>query len=151
MLLSEVIMLIVTMFMAIMVIAYRAKFVKLLSQKKSSEVRIGQIAEHFIPFLSQFNHDPKQARFLATPVDYVVFDETGIYFVEVKTGGARLSNNQNKFKQMVLDGKVFWEEIKVTPDGPKVSTWQLDTTTGRFNTTAGPNLSNTPKEVPTIS
>jgi len=113
---------------------YRNKYIRILSQKKSSEVRIGQIAEHFTPFLSQFNHDPKQARFIGMPVDFIVFEDDGIFIVEVKTGKARLSTSQNKYKKLVEEGKVYWEEIKIQQDGVKTSSnFKLDTTTGRYD------------------
>jgi hypothetical protein len=140
------------MFAMFMSIVYRQKYSRILSQKKSSEVRIGQIAEHFSPFLNQFNHDPKQARFIGMPIDFVVFEDTGIYFVEIKTGAARLSTNQNKYKKLVEEGKIFWEEIKIQPDGVKTtSTYKLDTVTGRYNSEAFhshpdlyPDITNTP-------
>jgi predicted Holliday junction resolvase-like endonuclease len=33
---------------------------KLVSQKKSSEVRLGQISENLAPFLTNFKYDPKR-------------------------------------------------------------------------------------------
>ena len=47
---------------------------KILSQKKSSEVRLGQISEHFAPLLKDFPYDTKNARFLGSPIDLIVFD-----------------------------------------------------------------------------
>ena len=147
MLLSELIMMLTVVFCAIMLMAYKFKYSKILSQKKSSEVRLGQIAEHLSPFLTQFNHDPKQARFLGNPLDFVVFEDDGIYFVEVKTGASRLSTGQNKYKKLIEEGKVYFEEIKIQTDGVKTtSTYALDTTTGRFQTKK-PNHANSPKSI----
>ena len=39
----------------------KLKYNKLLSQKKKSEVRLGQIAEHLVPLLDPFPYDPKKS------------------------------------------------------------------------------------------
>jgi len=36
-----------------------------------------------------------------------------ITFVEVKSGKSELTEKQKKIKQIIKDGKVFWEEVKV--------------------------------------
>jgi len=132
MLLSDLILGLVVLFCVSVSVMYKQKYSRILSQKKSSEVRLGQIAEQLTPFLNQFNHDPKQARFIGMPIDLIVFEDHGIFFVEVKTGNARLSNNQSKYKKLVEEGKVFWEEIQIKPDGVKVTTFKLAPDTGRF-------------------
>ena len=86
---------------------------KILSQKKSSEVRTGQIAEELAPFLDGFGHDPKKAHFLGQPIDYIIFEDNVITFKEVKSGGAQLNQSQKKIKQLVLDRKVAWEEFRI--------------------------------------
>lgn len=90
-----------------------AKFSKLLSQKKSSEVLTGHIAEKFVPFLKEFKHNPQQSNFLGQPIDYLVFGDDEITFVEIKSGNSRLSAKQRKIKQQILDNKVGWEEIRI--------------------------------------
>ena len=64
---------------------------KILSQKKSSEVRLGQISEHFAPLLKDFPYDSKNVRFLGSPIDFVIFDldNNRIIFMEFKTGNSR--------------------------------------------------------------
>ena len=88
---------------------------KLLSQKKSSETRLGQIGEHFAPFLDVFPYDPKEARFLGSPIDFVVFDFEGdqIVLVEFKTGNSRESKRQRQVRDMVAKGNVKYEVIRV--------------------------------------
>jgi|TARA_R110000751_G_scaffold1976_6_gene7531 predicted Holliday junction resolvase-like endonuclease len=88
---------------------------KLLSQKKSSETRLGQIGEHFAPFLDVFPYDPKEARFLGSPIDFVVFDFEGdqIVLVEFKTGNSRESKRQRQVRDMVAKGSVKYEVIRV--------------------------------------
>jgi len=88
---------------------------KLLSQKKSSETRLGQIGEHFAPLLDVFPYDPKDARFLGSPIDFVVFDFEGdqIVLVEFKTGNSRESKRQRQVRDMVANGNVKYEVIRV--------------------------------------
>jgi predicted Holliday junction resolvase-like endonuclease len=37
-------------------------------------VTFGKVTEHFIPDLPDFAYNPKDARFLGSPVDFIVFD-----------------------------------------------------------------------------
>lgn len=85
----------------------------LLSQKKSSEVRLGQISEHFAPLLEDFPYDPKGARFLGSPIDFVVFEEDRIVFVEFKTGMAQQTSKQRNVKALVEAGKVCYAVMRV--------------------------------------
>lgn len=85
----------------------------LLSQKKSSEVRLGHIAEKLAPFLDYFTFDPHDAVFLGQPIDYVVFEDTEITFVEIKSGNSQLSPKQKKIKQLVKSKKINWKEIRI--------------------------------------
>ena len=89
------------------------KFKKLQSQKKSSEVRTGQIAEHFAPLLKDFKYDRKQARFLATPIDFIIFEEEEIIFMEVKTGNSQLNANQRRVKKQEKKKKIRWETLRI--------------------------------------
>ena len=89
------------------------EFKKLQFQKKSSEVRLGQITEHVAPFLKDFPFDPKKARFIGTPIDMIIFEDDKIVIVEVKSGGSRLSDTQRKIKQLVADRQIEWYEHRV--------------------------------------
>jgi len=97
----------------------REKNRSLLSQKKSSETRLGQISEHLIPFLENCQHDPKNMHFLGNPIDYVVFDfdEGSITFLEVKSGNSKASKRQKTVKNIVKSGRVFYEEIRINEKG----------------------------------
>lgn len=90
----------------------KKRYNKLYSQKKSSEVRLGQIAEQFIPVLKDFEHDPKKARFIGSPIDYIVFEEEEIVFIEYKTGNSQLNKNQERVKQLINEKKVRWKELR---------------------------------------
>ena len=97
------------------IVIQRAAYKDLLSRKISSEVRLGQIAEHLVPFLDNFKHDPKRAHFLGMPIDYIVFENDKITFVEVKTGYSHLSPKQQAIKKLIEDKQVYWEELRLSP------------------------------------
>ena len=92
------------------------------SQKKSSETRLGQMTEHLVPFLDGFPYDPKDCHFLGMPIDYLVFDfDAGeITFVEIKTGNARESDRQKKIKNIIKTGKVYYSKIRLNEKGMKI-------------------------------
>ena len=94
------------------------KFSKLLSQKKSGEVILGQISEQLAPFLDSFPYDPHKVKFIGMPIDYICFDENKITFIEVKSGKSTLSPKQNNIKKLIKDKQVFWDEYRV-PDKVK--------------------------------
>ena len=91
----------------------RKAYKKLLSQKKSSEVRTGHIAEKLAPFLFFFFHDPECAVFLGQPIDYIVFEDEGVTFSEIKSGNSQLSKKQKMIKENIQQGNVFWEEVRI--------------------------------------
>ena len=86
---------------------------KILSQKKSSEVRLGHIAETLAPFLDQFDFEPEQCTFLGQPIDYISFGEEEITFIEVKSGKSQLNPKQKHIKKQVADKLVAWKEIRI--------------------------------------
>lgn len=79
---------------------------KLLGQKKSSEVRTGKITEQIAPFLEDYPLNPRTARFIGDPIDFIHFDEDKVTFVEVKSGKSQLSTKQRRIRDMVKAGKV---------------------------------------------
>jgi predicted Holliday junction resolvase-like endonuclease len=91
----------------------RNELQKILSQKKSSEVRVGQITENLAPFLKNFKYDPKKCHFLGQPIDYIVYEEDEVIFIEVKTGEAKLSSKQRKIRDNIKNGNVRFEEFRV--------------------------------------
>lgn len=69
-------------------------------------------------FVSRFN--PRDARFLGTPIDFVVFDGldegqqvNNVVFVEVKTGKSRLSAREKLVREAVLAGRVSYLEMRL--------------------------------------
>ena len=100
----------------------REKNKTLLSQKKSSVTRLGQISEHLIPFLKNCPYDPKSMQFLGNPIDFVVFDfdDGSITFLEIKSGNSRISKRQKTVKNIVKTGRVFYDEIRINEKGVHV-------------------------------
>jgi predicted Holliday junction resolvase-like endonuclease len=92
---------------------------KIISQKKSSETRLGNISENIAPFLEQFPYDPKNCHFLGMPIDFIVFDydQAEIIFLEVKTGGSRESQRQRLIKEIIKSGRVYYEKIQINEKG----------------------------------
>ena len=93
------------------------QFDKLLSQKKSSEVRTGKIAEQISPFLADYPLEPRTARFIGDPIDFVHFDEDKVTFVEVKSGKSQLSTKQRRIRDMIKAGKVDFVIYRIRGDG----------------------------------
>ena len=86
--------------------------------KRSEAVVTGKVTEHLIPFFQDFKYNPKNVRFLGTPVDLVIFDGLSegevknIVFVEVKTGKtANLSTRERQVRDCVQNKNVIWEII----------------------------------------
>lgn len=90
---------------------------KLISQKKSSEVRLGKTVENVAPFFEKWPYDSNNFRFLGNPIDGVSFNEDEIVFVEIKTGMSRLSKNQHKIKSLVRNGKVKFITFRLNEKG----------------------------------
>ena len=89
--------------------------------KKSQAVTIGKVTEHIIPYFSGvFPYNPKEARFIGSPIDLIVFDgmETDpenvtVHFIEVKTATSALTPKQRAIKYAVLNKRVEWKELRV--------------------------------------
>ncbi len=103
---------------------------KILSQKKSSEVITGHIAENLAPLLKDFIWDPRKVRFLGMPIDYIYFGEDKIVFIEVKSGGAKLTKKESEIKELILKKKVFFETFRVSgstkKDGIEIDNSPID-------------------------
>ena len=85
----------------------------LLSQKKSSEVRLGQISEQLAPMLEGFKYDPRKAHFIGNPIDYIIFEEDEIVILEVKSGESRMTKKQRDIRDMINNGKVRFETMQI--------------------------------------
>ena len=86
---------------------------KIVNQKKSSEVRLGHIAETLAPFLDQFDFEPEQCNFLGKPIDYISFGDNEITFIEIKSGKSQLNSKQRNIRDQVNNKQVTWKEIRI--------------------------------------
>ena len=86
---------------------------KLTSQKKSSEVRLGHIAETLAPFLDQFEFDPETCVFLGKPIDYISFGDDEITLIEVKSGKSQLNSRQRHIRDQVKAKLISWKEVRI--------------------------------------
>ena len=82
-------------------------------RQKSSEVRLGNIAETLAPFLDQFDFDPENCVFLGKPIDYISFADDEITLIEVKSGKSRLNSRQRHIRDQVKSNLVAWKEIRI--------------------------------------
>lgn len=95
--------------------------VRLDAVQRSQAVTVGKVYEQIVPYLPGFPFNPKDVRFLGTPVDFVVFDglDDGqvrrIVFVEVKTAASDLSTRERRVRDAVRAGRVEWDELRVGP------------------------------------
>jgi predicted Holliday junction resolvase-like endonuclease len=92
--------------------------------QRSLAVTTGKVYEQLVPYLPGFGFNPKDVRFLGTPVDLVVFDGLSegtvrrIVFVEVKTAAADLSTRERRVRDAVRAHQVEWSELRVAPGTP---------------------------------
>ncbi len=89
--------------------------------KGSTAVVKGRVAEQLVPFRPDFNYNPRDIRFLGSPIDLVVFDGLTegelkqVAFVEVKTGNSRMSKRERQVRDAIHDGRVTFEVFRATP------------------------------------
>jgi len=88
--------------------------------QKSRSVTVGKITEHITPYLPDFPYNPKDARFIGSPIDLVVFngldngDVKEVVFIEIKTGSSSLSARERRVRDAILAKNVNWVEIRST-------------------------------------
>ena len=85
-----------------------------ISEKAVIAIGIGKIIEKVLPAHKNFDLIPSDCRFLAEPIDMIVFDGVSenkvkkITFMDIKTGSARLNKHQKQVRDAVLDHDVIW-------------------------------------------
>jgi predicted Holliday junction resolvase-like endonuclease len=89
--------------------------IRLDAVQRSSAITRGKVTEHIVPYLPGFDLDPKDIRFLGTPIDLIAFkglnasvEEIEIVFIEVKTAGSVLSARERAVKKAVEQKRVSW-------------------------------------------
>ena len=89
---------------------------------RSQAVTVGKVTEHIAPYLPEFGYNPKDARFIGSPVDFIVFDGLSneavvqVVFIEVKAGSSDLSTRERQVRDAVKSGRVRWEELRVSSE-----------------------------------
>jgi predicted Holliday junction resolvase-like endonuclease len=87
--------------------------------QRSLAVTAGKVHEQLVPYLPEFGFNPKDARFLGSPVDLVVFDGLSagevqrVVFLEVKTGGGALTERERQVRRVIEARAVAWVELRV--------------------------------------
>jgi predicted Holliday junction resolvase-like endonuclease len=88
--------------------------------QRSQAVIAGRVHEQLIPYLPAFPFNPKDVRFLGSPVDLVVFDGLAdgrlrrVVFLEVKTGGSGLTSRERSVRDVIQAREVEWAELRIT-------------------------------------
>ena len=82
-------------------------------RKRSQSSKYGNLTEQFLPLADSFPWDPSNFRFLGSPIDGVQFEDDQIILVEFKAANSQLSPLQRHIRDLVNDGKVGFEVIKV--------------------------------------
>src|SRR2546422_8948713 len=85
----------------------------------------GKVYEQLVPYLPEFGFNPKDARFLGSPVDLIVFDGLSagdvrrVVFLEVKTGAAALTVRERQVRAVIEAREVAWAELRLTRTPPQ--------------------------------
>ena len=89
--------------------------------QRSQAVTLGKVYEHLIPYMPDFRWNPKDARFVGTPVDFLVFDGLSegqvkaVVFVEVKTGSSTMNPRERQVRDAIINRRVEWQQLAM-PD-----------------------------------
>jgi predicted Holliday junction resolvase-like endonuclease len=89
------------------------------ARRTAEAVNLGMIVEKIVPSFPSFTYEAGDCRAMFEPIDYLVFSGLttrnhveALYFVEVKSGNARLTDSQQSIKKAVEDGSV---QFRITP------------------------------------
>lgn len=90
--------------------------------QRSQAVTLGKVTEHLVPYLPDFSYNPKDARFIGSPVDFIIFDGLNdegsdvreVVFVEIKTGKSSLTPRERQVRNAIKECKVKWVELRIS-------------------------------------
>ncbi len=89
------------------------------ARRTAEAVNLGMIVEKIVPSFPSFAYVAGDCRAMFEPIDYLVFSGLttrdrveALFFVEVKSGNARLTGSQQSIKKAVEDGSV---QFRITP------------------------------------
>ena len=85
-----------------------------LFRKRSLSRKYGKLTEQFLPLVEKFPWDPSNFRFLGMPIDGVQFEDDRIILVEFKAANSQLSQLQRHIRDLVSNGNVGFEVIRIS-------------------------------------
>lgn len=91
----------------------RRSLSKARSKQRSQATRYGRLTEQFAPLVDRYPYDPERFRFLGSPVDGIQFADDEIVLVEFKAGSSTLSTRQRAIRDLVEEGRVRFETVRV--------------------------------------
>lgn len=86
---------------------------------RSQSVILGRVSEHIAPYLPEFEFNPRDARFIGNPIDFIVFNGLSdgvlksIVFVEVKSGDSQLTPRERAIRDIISKGFIEWREFRI--------------------------------------
>lgn len=94
------------------------------SVNRSRSTLKGKIAEQMAPVLPGFPYSAADARFIGSPIDFIVFDgyskakegqgnEVSVVLVEVKQGTGKLTRGESLIRRAVEEGRVRWKMVTI--------------------------------------
>jgi predicted Holliday junction resolvase-like endonuclease len=85
----------------------------------TDSVNFGQIIEKIVPSIDTFPYNQKDCRQLFDPIDYIVFNGLhnngnieSVEFIDIKSGKARLKQNQKEIKGVIENSKLRYINIE---------------------------------------
>ena len=89
-----------------------------ISERSATAGGKGKIAEVLIPVMKGFGYEMEDCRFLANPIDYIIFEGASkgnvnhITFMDIKTGkSAALDSHQRKIRDTINDNNVKFKVL----------------------------------------
>ncbi len=119
------VVLVAALALAVAFLLWKARYTRAVRRdaiQRSLAVTAGKVLEQLVPYLPAFPFNPKDVRFLGSPVDFVVFDGLSdgevsrVVFVEIKTGTAELSSRERRVREAVRAHRVEWRELHLDED-----------------------------------
>ena len=98
-------------------LAKRRKDAQTRSETAAATIGIGTMVEKILPAHRDFPIVPADCRFIAEPIDMMVFHGASknkidrITFMEIKTGMSKLNAHQKQIRDAVEDRKVKWKVL----------------------------------------
>ncbi len=87
--------------------------------KRSKSILAGQFIEVIAPFFPNFPYNPKDLKFLGSPIDYIVFDGLTngklkeVIFLEIKSGKSKLNDNEKQLKNIIDKKAISYKEYRI--------------------------------------